>query len=80
MTDDPAIGPIVEILRTYVRLHPCAVDTPRGIREWWLADLPGPHDPALVDAAIARLAAEGLLEPVQLPDRVTAWRAVPSGD
>ena len=62
------------------RSHPHALDSARGIREWWLADLPGPHHPSAVDAAIEQLAAERLLEPVVLPDGVTAWRAVPSGD
>lgn len=75
MTDVPAIGPIVETLRAYVGSHPRVVDSARGIREWWLADLPGPHHPSAVDAAIEQLAAEGLLEPFVLPDGVTVWRA-----
>ena len=78
LADDPSIEPIVDTLRTYLGAHPRALDCARGVREWWLADLPGPHDPVAVAAAIERLAAEGLLEPVLLPDGTKMWRSVPS--
>ncbi len=75
MADDPPHDPIVETLRRYIRAHPRAFDSARGIREWWFAELPGPRDPDAVEAAIAILAAEGLLQPTQLPDGSAMWRA-----
>lgn len=77
MADDPSHEPIVEILRRYLRTHPNAFDSARGIAEWWLADLPGRHDPCDVEHAIERLAAEGLLKPVSIPAGGVMWRAVP---
>lgn len=77
MGDDPAIGPLVETLRRYVHAHPRAIDSAKGIRQWWLGELAGPHDPAAVEAAIRRLAAEGVVDPVRLPDGGILWRAAP---
>jgi hypothetical protein len=76
LSDDPAIAPIVAALRAYLASRPHAIDSARGIRERWLEGLPGLQDPATIDTALERLAAEGLVERMELPDGGTLWRAI----
>lgn len=76
LSDDPAIGQIVAALRGYLASRPNAIDSARGIRERWLEGLPGMHDPAPIEIALNRLADEGLVERIELPDGGTLWRAV----
>ena len=42
---------------TYLRMHPMAKDTIRGIAEWWVNE-----DLAIVEKALVLLEAEGVIE------------------
>lgn len=76
LIDDPTIFPIIDKLRAYVAERPSAIDTVRGIREWWLAGLDPPAKLASVAMALRQLEAEGLLEHIVLPDGGVLWRVV----
>jgi hypothetical protein len=76
LVDDPSILPIIDQLRTYVAERPSAIDTVRGIRDWWLTGLDPLPKLASVAAALRQLEAEGLLEQVVLPDGGVLWRVV----
>jgi hypothetical protein len=62
------VAEIEELLRRYLRAHPQALDTERGICEWWLGDARGGYSLLDVRAAIERLVATGELVKVALPD------------
>ena len=64
----PSVAEIEALLRRYLKAHPQALDTERGICEWWLGDARGGYSAADVRAAIERLVAKGLLAKVVLPD------------
>lgn len=59
--EDEVLNAVIDGLIAHVTRCPNAADTADGIREWWLADLP-PVDPHIVDAALDRLVAAGVLE------------------
>jgi hypothetical protein len=59
---------VVDAILRYLHGHPHAVDTAEGIARWWLpAD--GSADTRLVEAALARLEAQGLVRRRANPDR-----------
>jgi hypothetical protein len=60
----------------YLRAHPQAADTARGIAEWWLAGRA--FDAALVNRALRMLAAEGHVVSETNPDGNRIWRAGPT--
>ena len=64
----PQLAEIESILRRYLQSHPQAVDTERGIREWWLRDARSSYAARDVRAAIGRLVDAGELVERQLPD------------
>ena len=64
----PLVAEIEVVLRRYLQCHPQAIDTERGICEWWLRDARKSYPVADVRAAIACLVAAGELAKVVLPD------------
>ena len=71
----PAVPDIEEAVRQYLLLHPHAVDTERGVREWWLRES-CPHCAATdVHTAIENLVAKGELVECKLPDGQVAYAA-----
>ena len=66
MDERPSVAEIEKVIRHYVRVHPHAVDTERGIREWWVHD--ARYSAGDVRAAIQRLVATGELVERLLPD------------
>jgi hypothetical protein len=69
MDERPALVEEIEgILRRYLHAHPQAVDTERGIHEWWLHDGSRTYTLADVHAAIEALVATGELSERRLPD------------
>ena len=68
-----ATAEIENAIRTYLQAHPHAIDTERGIREWWLRDAGSPFRAADVHAAIERLVAAGELAARCLPDGQLAY-------
>ena len=62
----PTVADIEQAIRRYLQSHPHALDTERGIREWWLRDYPrGSADN--VHAAVERLVAAGEIAERTLP-------------
>ena len=64
---------IAQAIREYLKAHPQAVDTERGIREWWLRDgqtCPSARD---VRAALEHLVAAGEMVVLSLPDGQRAY-------
>jgi hypothetical protein len=57
----------------YLQAHPNAVDSERGIREWWLGRAMAPCSPAALRAAIDNLVAAGALHSLKLPDGRRAY-------
>ncbi len=63
-------------LRLYIRQHPRAADTSDGIALWWLQDAAAMLTPAILECALQRLAAEGLLAIRPLPCGRPLWFVV----
>lgn len=76
--DDP-IGDVCLRLRAYLAAHPEAADTADGIAMWWLADARASWRGAVLEAALQRLADEGLLDSRMLPSSRRLWFARPQG-
>jgi hypothetical protein len=64
----PLVAEIEEIIRRYLQAHPQAVDTERGIREWWLRKARRIYAEGDVRAAVEDLVATGELVERRLPD------------
>ena len=74
MDSNPAATAEIEnAIRNYLQAHPHAIDTERGIREWWLRDAWPPPRAADVHTAIERLVAAGELAAHCLPDGQLAF-------
>ncbi|MEX2631494.1 MAG: hypothetical protein WD341_16290 [Tistlia sp.] len=63
-----------EIL-AYLRVQPAAVDTARGVREWWLRGMQPPPTSEQVEAALALLAEAGQVRRRVNPDSTVLWSA-----
>lgn len=74
MHDDPMVSRIADALRRYGQRRPRAADSPRGIREWWLADFEPPPTAEQVAAALELLAQEGGFVRQLLADGSELWR------
>lgn len=70
--EPPTAADIEAAISHYLHAHPHAVDTERGIREWWLPDT-GPCRPSDVHAAIEHLVARGAMAERSLPDGQRAY-------
>lgn len=70
---DPEVMTIVQQLSQYLCTHPDACDTPDGIARWWVA-VPEAPPLAAVQAALAWMAARGVLEPLQAADGRLRYR------
>ncbi len=75
----PAVAEIEQSIRDYLRAHPHAEDTERGIREWWLHDAPSRYREADVHEAIEHLVATGELARRALPDGQRVHALAPPG-
>lgn len=71
-TSPPTPAAIERAIGSYLRTNPNAVDTERGIREWWLAGI-GSCRLADVHVAIERLVASGAMVERMLPDGQRAY-------
>ena len=60
MDPQPGLSEVVDAILRYLHSHPEAADTVDGICEWWLP-VHWCVDPAIVEAALARLQAQGLV-------------------
>ncbi|MBS0445340.1 MAG: hypothetical protein JSR59_05240 [Proteobacteria bacterium] len=77
-TQPPAVAEIERAIRRYLAAHPHAVDTERGIGEWWLRDARPRYRAGDVHAAIERLVAAHELEQRTLPDGQRAYAIHPA--
>jgi hypothetical protein len=71
--EGPLAVDITRAIRRYLELHPQAVDSERGIREWWLGDQPSRPSPDDVRAVIEQLVATGEIVVLSLPDGQRAY-------
>jgi hypothetical protein len=62
------VAEIEELIRRYLRLHPLATDTDRGICERWLREAGRSYPLTAVQAAIQHLVAAGEIVRIVLPD------------
>jgi hypothetical protein len=60
-------------IRRYLGLHPQAVDTERGVREWWLGNHPSRPSADDVRDVLEQLVAAGEIVAVSLPDGERAY-------
>lgn len=70
--EPPTVADIEAAIRHYLHAHPHALDTERGIREWWLLGT-CPCRPDDVHAAIEKLVASGAMAERSLPDGQRAY-------
>ena len=68
-----AMPDIEQAILDYLRRHPNAMDTERGIREWWLDDMRQQCSASNVQHAIGALVAAGALLERVLPDGQHAY-------
>lgn len=71
----PSVASVERAIGGYLQRHPHAVDTERGIREWWLQGCRPPPPAAVVHAAIDALLARGELMAIDLHDGQIAYAA-----
>jgi hypothetical protein len=64
---------IAQAIRRYLASHPQAVDTERGVREWWLGDHPSRPSAEEVRAVLEQLVAAGEVMVRSLPDGQRAY-------
>ncbi|SMF02907.1 hypothetical protein SAMN06265365_10643 [Tistlia consotensis] len=76
---DSAPGRVESEILAYLRMRPSAVDTARGVREWWLARLQPRPVAGEVESALERLARAGLVRCRTNPDGTVLWFAAPPG-
>jgi hypothetical protein len=69
---------IERAITAYLQKHPQALDTERGIREWWLRTSCARYSEADVHLAIQNLVARGALVTISLPDGSVAYALGPS--
>ena len=75
---DPEVMTTVQHLSQYLCRHPDACDAPEGIARWWVAAAE-PPPLSVVEAALAWMAARGVLEVLHAADGRLRYRR-PSGD
>ena len=75
---DPRIELAMQLVLAHLARHPSAADTLEGIAQWWL----GPDDPAIPHAvlqvALERLEAQGVLQCRRLARNRVLWSAAQS--
>lgn len=71
----PSVASIERAIGGYLQRHPHAVDTERGILEWWLQGCRPRPPEAVVHAAIEALLARGELMAIDLHDGQVAYAA-----
>jgi len=64
----------------HLRAQPGAVDTARGVRDWWLAHLHPPPSQELVLAVLQRLAQQGAVSRIANPGQPPLWASAESPD
>lgn len=77
--EPPTVADIEAAISHYLHANPHAVDTERGIREWWLLGT-CPCRPDDVHAAIEHLVASGEMAERTLPDGQRAYARLDAAD
>ncbi|MGE3510836.1 MAG: hypothetical protein AB7N65_18335 [Vicinamibacterales bacterium] len=65
---------IADAITTYLRAHPQAADGVEGIRQWWLPPTLAVRSAALVEEALERLIARGVVVRQRMPDGTVLYR------
>jgi hypothetical protein len=76
-TPSPIVANIARAIRRHLQAHPHAMDTERGIGEWWVRSVGPRHSDDDVRDAIEHLVASGELLPIALPDGQVAYALGP---
>ena len=80
-TPDADVREVAQAIRRYLTDHPQAADTAQGIQRWWLLPNFGELPLAKVEAALAQLEAEGVVQCIAQDWAPAAWvRAVAASD
>jgi hypothetical protein len=76
-TDVPENAPerVAKEIAAYLLARPQAIDTARGIREWWLRHLNPPPDISTIILALEALEAAGVVRRIVLDDQSVLWAA-----
>lgn len=80
--DDPErdMAGVVRAILAYLRERPAAIDSARGIQEWWLAGHQPPAHALLVLRALERLERAGQVRRIVNPDGTALFAAGPRLD
>lgn len=68
---------VAQHIRAYLAVNPAAMDSVRGIQEWWLRSLSPPPSEFDVRAALLHLEARGVAERIVNRDGIEVWRCGP---
>lgn len=75
------VAAVAEVIRRHLLQHPQASDTAEGIQRWWVLPQLGEVSLQAVEAALAVLEAEGVIQKLQQAWAPTAYLAArPQGD
>jgi hypothetical protein len=66
--DDDAVQTIAETIEAYLDVNPDAADSAEGIARWWLPPALAEESPAMVEDALERLVAAGVIRRQPMPD------------
>ncbi len=72
--EQDAVRSVAERIRRHVAEHPNAADTANGVAGWWFAKADPLIDPAVVEAALESLVADGSFERVVLAGGAVVYR------
>ena len=79
-SDEEGISTVANAISRYLSSHPRAADSVEGIRRWWLAPLRYDEAVTVVQHALDRLLAEGVVAREAMPDGRVIYRRAAGAD
>ena len=74
--DEDAVGAIATEICSYLAAHPGAADSVAGIHRWWLPRKFAEQRSTMVEQALDRLVAAGLVRVRYLPDGASVYGSI----